>query len=577
MEVARSGSRFPRLLAITTSSLALGFAVAVSMLALREHIRVPYLDDWRLLDEMYLAPLGTWLFSVQTGHRMPATLLLLHLDQTLAGGRMHLLVAASLACAWISAALLALALRGSRSSEWGLRPALLGFGVFALFWSGSGFNFQWGVNQGSVWTPMWLLVSVVAMTRAMEGIETKRAARWVLLAAGAALLATFGHGMGVLTWAALLAMAAARRMPWRVGAGLAAGGLLSVGLYSVGLFGSGNAPAEAGSLLALFGDRPGDLLLFVCAFLGAPLGWTLRGLGAVGANGMQGLSTALGAAAVALACAYGALAFRRRADLPSFGLVGFALMVFALGGGLLVGLARLEFYGASQAVDRRFLSWSTLFWIGGAWALGSLAAGRGARLALTGSLAALSLAMLPAFFEAREHAAARKALANDVAFALMLGARPDPLLVGVMRQSPEVVGRAAEHLSRERRSPFDDERSGLAGTSFAERFTAAEQRPCGSAPELRPRAPRGDLVTVWGRLDRDGLTPAYLVVVDSKRVIRGLGEERPPPPDAEPARRWEGVIAPFAPGERYAAWAVLNDGRSACAVGEIEGLPEGRR
>jgi hypothetical protein len=143
-----------------------------------------------------------------------------------------------------------------------------------------------------------------------------------------------------------------------------------------------------------------------------------------------------------------------------------------------------------------------------------------------------------------------------------------------MRQSPEVVARAADHLSRARRSPFDDERSTLAGKSFAERFRAAEQRPCGSAPELRWRDPRGDLATVWGRLDRDRAAPAYLVLVDSNGLIRGLGEARPSPPGAEPGRRWGGVIAPFTVGERYAVWAILNDGRSACRAGEIEGLSE---
>ena len=560
----------PRLLSIGYLLSVLGFAATVSVWVSWQHLSVPYLDDWRLLDEMYRTPLGAWLLSVQNGHRMPATLLLIHLDQTLAGGRMHLLVAASLACAWITAGVLALGLRDPGASEGDLRRALLGFGIFALFWSRAAFDFQWGVNHCSVWTQMWIFLSLFALVRAKDGIGGPAAARWVLLAAGAAGLASFGHGMGFLTWGSLIAMAAARRMPWRVSVGLAAGALVCVGLYSLGVFGSENAPTGAGSLLALLVDRPGDLVHFVCAFVGAPVGWALRGLDWVGANGMLALSTEVGAHAVLLACAYGVLVWLRGAALPGFGLAGFGLMVFVLCGGLIVGLTRLEFYGATQAVDRRFLGWSTLFWIGSAWAVGSLASGRAARLALVGSLAALSLAMLPACFEAYEYGVTRKGRADDLALALQLGARPDALLVDVMRQSPEVVGRAAEHLSRERRSPFDDERSGLAGAPFAARFTAAERQPCGSAPEVRWRDPGGELATVWGRLDPDGVALAYLVLVDSKGIIRGTGDERLAPRGAEPGRRWGGVIAPFASGERYTAWAVLRDGRTVCRAGVIE-------
>ena len=563
------GSAAPRLLSAAYLLAVLGFAATVSVLALRWHLSVPYNDDWRLLDDMLRTPLGSWLFSVQNGHRIPATLLLLYLDQTLASGRMHLLVAAQIACAWITAGILALGLRGADHPERELRWVLLAFGIFALFWSQSAYNFQWGVNHGSVWTPIWIFLAVFALARARDRTLDPGSLRPVLLAAGAAVVATFGHGLGFLTWGALLAMAAAARMPWRVGAVLAAGALASIGLYSIGLFHSKTVPIGSGLLLDFLVAHPGDLIRFVCAFAGAPIGWALHGLDWVGAPGMLRISTVVGAFAAASACAYGAVVWRRRAALPGFAFAGFGLMVFVLGGGLIVGLTRLALFGPAQAVERRFLSWSTLFWIGGAWALAGLAGGRGARLALAGSLATLSLLMLPALFEARAYGLARDERVQDVALVLVLGAPLDELLLGVTRQSPELVRRVAEHLSREKRSPFDDERSGLAGAPFAERFALARGEPCGGAPELRQRIPGGDLVTVRGRLDRDAAAPAYVVVVDSKGVIRGLGEERAVPRAEGAGRRWEGVIAGFAPQERYAAYAVLRDGRSACRVGEI--------
>ena len=300
MEASSRASAAPRLLSTAYLLSVLGFAAVVSVSALRQHLSVPYNDDWRLLDDMYRTPLGSWLLSVQNGHRIPATLLLLYLDQTLADGRMHLLVAAQLACAWITAGVLALALRGPGAPQGALRRVLLGFGIFALFWSQSAYNFQWGVNHGSVWTPMWILLALLALARARDRIGEPAGARLVLLAAGAAVLATFGHGMGFLVWGALLAMAVAGRMPWRVGAGLAAGALASIGLYSVGLFGSKSVPIGSDLLLDFLVAHPGDLILFVCAFAGAPIGWTLHGLGLVGTDGMLGLSTAVGALAVAL-------------------------------------------------------------------------------------------------------------------------------------------------------------------------------------------------------------------------------------------------------------------------------------
>jgi hypothetical protein len=191
------------------------------------------------------------------------------------------------------------------------------------------------------------------------------------------------------------------------------------------------------------------------------------------------------------------------------------------------------------------------------------------QLTLAGFLAVLSLFMLPALSDTREYALERDERVHDLALALVLGAPPDVFLMGATRQSPEVVRRVADHLSREGRSPFDDERSGLAGAPFAERFSRAQADACGGDSELGWRVLGADFATVRGRIDRDGIAPAYFVLVDSKGIVRGLGEERPARGGAAPGRHWQGVIAQFARQERYAAWAVLRDGRSACPVGVI--------
>jgi hypothetical protein len=233
-----------------------------------------------------------------------------------------------------------------------LRWTLLAFGDFALFWSGSAFNFGWGVNHGSVWTIMWLLVAVSALARARNRIGKPGGAGLVLLAAGAALFATFGHGIGVAIWGALLAIWAAARMPWWIAAGLAAGALAIAGLYSIGLFNSKSVPLGAGSFIAYLGSHPRDVILFVSAFAGASLGWVLHGLGLVADDGMLPSSTLAGALLTLGTCAFGALAWRRGAAVPGFALVGFGLVVFVLGGGLIIGVTRLACSGRAPVALR---------------------------------------------------------------------------------------------------------------------------------------------------------------------------------------------------------------------------------
>jgi hypothetical protein len=74
METSSRGSAVLRRIPSAYLLAVFAFAATVSVLALRQHLRVPYNDDWRLLDAMYQAPLGEWLFSVQNGQCPPPRL-----------------------------------------------------------------------------------------------------------------------------------------------------------------------------------------------------------------------------------------------------------------------------------------------------------------------------------------------------------------------------------------------------------------------------------------------------------------------------------------------------------------------
>jgi hypothetical protein len=230
-------------------------------------------------------------------------------------------------------------------------------------------------------------------------------------------------------------------------------------------------------------------------------------------------------------------------------------------------------FGATQAVNARFLCWSALFWVGGAFVLGGIAAARGATRALTGVLAAVSFAMLPALFDAHALLAARGERLANVKLLLLLGAQPAELFETPRPPPPEMIERVTKQLAEQRRSPFDDVRYGLAGARFAERFTPSKERPCGRQPRVWWSSADGSLAGVVGLLEADARAIAYVVLADPQGVVRGLGEERSAARGAARGRRWVGMIAGVAPGKPYAAWGILRDGRSACPLGVLTSPP----
>jgi hypothetical protein len=141
----------------------------------------------------------------------------------------------------------------------------------------------------------------------------------------------------------------------------------------------------------------------------------------------------------------------------------------------------------------------------------------------------------------------------------------------------ELIERVTTKLAALRRSPFDDARYGLAGSRFAERFVLSGEAPCGRQPRIWWRSRDGAQAGVVGALDAGAGATSYVVLVDAQDVVRGLGEERRAARGAGPGRRWSAMIAGVAAGERYAAWAVLHDGRSVCPLGVVLAPPDAPR
>jgi hypothetical protein len=267
---------------------------------------------------------------------------------------------------------------------------------------------------------------------------------------------------------------------------------------------------------------------------------------------------------------------RRRAPPAPLETLAVGLTTFSLAAGLLVGMARAPF--PLTAIQDRFTTWSTLFWIGIVAAGASLMLRRapgwiGSLLGI-GAIGALSLCMLPGLEEARRQQAFwRDAQALSAASHLLgLQAREWTGLDPSLPPDP-AIARVMTRLRRERRGIFADARAGLPGARLRDRFPETRAQSCEGTIEWGAplRVDAGGLAArVVGHLSSAVADEAAwdLVFVDDQQVIRGLGvvnRARPRVPTGSgPA--WVGLIPDFDAEARYTVYGVLPDGKSVCLV-----------
>jgi hypothetical protein len=572
------------LTAVSTAYLlfALAFAAHASYLALRDHFTVPHWDDWRILDDFFSAPDPKWwIFKDQVGHRLPVTLLLLYLDYTFLSGRMHLLVAAAVACAWLAALAFRAALRaGTELSPSGRRVAL-GFVVFCLFWSGASFDFPWGINQGTQLGRMWFAVSLALALEYRRRLgRGERVAGLPVAVGSTAVLATFSQGLGACTWPALVAMSMLGRFPRKVALGFLLAGAASVLIYGSGL--QGGIPfGSYQSYTRLLMQRPLTLFQFAAAFVGAPVAHVAGGWEWIVEEDFWTVATWVGIGGSAALLVYVVTLLLRAAAPRGHDLLAVGLMVFGLAGGILVGFNRAAF--PSTAVSVRFHSWTVLFWIGAALAAASLAgASKGGRALAVVMAWVLPLVMFPALGEQRRHHALVRQMANVEAAMHLSQVRWD-LYVGVGTKSlPERAYRVVERLRADRRSVFSGARAALLGSRLEERFPDGGDSDCGSIRVVRRVQARESAAMARGSMEPALLpgVPSFVVLADAAGRINGLGSFEPlapaerrqaPPAPARSGVEWVGFINGFDEAQAYAAHAIVDEGRSRCRLGTWRG------
>lgn len=584
MESPTTGAGWRRAASVLTWTYVLfvaGFAIHTSCWSFLNRHTLPYFDDWGFLDDMFSTPLHRWVFADKSGHRLPLTRFLFFLDHSWFGGEMRLLAAATLLCAWLAAVAFYVGFGAGESARAPSSRAFLAFGVFLLFWSGGCFDFLWGLNQGSQMARMWLLVAVGALAVDYERRRRRQAGgAGPATAAGlASLLATFSQPMGAATWASVNVLSIASRMRLAMVAGLFAAALASIGAYRYGMSGR-VSPALGYPLL---------LLPFSLRFLGTPVAEVAAGLGWIGREGYADLAYASGVIALIGLALYALLLWRGRRVLGARDLVALGLMVFAVAGSALVGANRAFWPG--QAMSIRYVTWTSVFWIGAACAVSS---GLGAK-ARESSVAIvllwlLSLAMLPALDKARAMHAKNRAETSLRAAMLLSGVQWDLLARADMDPaSSAITYRVTDRLRRDRLGFFAGGRGDLPGSRIGERFEPADASRCtGMVQVVRGVGSRRPAVVVYGRAwdVNEARPPTFVLMADSAGVIRGVGEMMPiaaaEHADATPQARaagkpWAGFIDGFDGSKTYLAYAVLADGRTICALGAWPPQPPQRR
>jgi hypothetical protein len=575
---ADGGAARPRRAPVGAAALAvaLAFMAHGTYLTLRYHYTIPNLDDWRLLEGFFSRPLLAWLVEGQAGHRMPTTLALIALDYHLLDGHMHLPVAVSVGCTWLAFAVAWVVLRSHLGQvTWG---AVLAFTGATLFWAGGCYDLVWAPNQGSQQATLLVFAALAALAFYQDRLRDggRPGPGLPAVAALAAVGATFSQGIGAATFGALVAVALIARVPWRVTVAFTLTALAAVAVYRLGLETGYRDPT--GTYWMEFTRLPWRLLWFVASFVGIAPNLAVAAI----VNAPPSNLVGFGCGAVGLVgfAAYAAWLVPRRTQMSRPEVVALGLMTFVTAGGVIVGLNRLMW---GMIGIERWVTWSAIFWIGAAWALGDLAAGRarGGPL-LAAALAGTMVCAYPALRAARGQQQWRRETLRREAQMLLLDIRSDGAVIdSYLKARPERIYRVTDRLRENGWSFFADPDAALPGAALSERFARVPAGRCrGVVYRVDRLATRGDPAVelrgyAWDKVAE--APPALVVVTDARGRICGLGtflRQWPPRPLDGRWRSgagWSGFVPNPQATERYIVHAVLADGHTACPLVALSG------
>jgi hypothetical protein len=506
------------------------------------------------------------LFSQHNEHRLPVARLIYIADDILVHGTSVI----SLAILWLlqTAHAILLFLVARRA---GLRGTIvtLWIGSFVLaflFWTYQWQNLFWGVQV------CYMLV-FTASTGAFAALVLMPGMLGVALSAICAAVAAYSLAPGLLVPILLVILGYVTGRQWREIAFLAAFAVLTITPYFIGYSSVGE---HAKPLDTLF-NHTDELILYVLAYLGAPLGDLIRLVGdarGIGLNRYHALSIAVIVGIIGLALLTGItfLLLRRRdlATAPRLALL--FVMAFAAGTAVLTGLGRINF-GLYQAFESRYGTMALIFWISLTLLMWSLLLS--GRLAwITPGVATLVTVLMatttPQLDEqARELGQERR----DAASALLAGVFDSGALLKIFPDPAVPLDRSG--LLREAElSIFAEDWASWQGTPLSAHLAIEQTVSCGHLDEIEKlhdtAAFQAWRARGWAWVPRSGSVPEKILLVDTNMNIVGYGFTGYARPDVAASVHdgsalysgWQGHLRSTA--NSITAYAITGNGQVAC-------------
>jgi hypothetical protein len=418
----------------------------------------------------------------------------------------------------------------------------------------------------------WYMSNLAAVLAFVFLTQAERTGRLAMLAAsiGAAVVATYTTGNGMMVWPVLVGMSVLLRLPRARIAAVAIAGALSIGAYFIGY--SFVSQGRATLLLT----HPLYALWFVCVFVGAPLSYISVQLG--GVAGLTGLLL------VAFAL-FIAIRRRRPGDAVLVVTAGFCL--YAASSALMIAYGRMNpnSPGVGEALAARYVSVPLSYCASLAILIGWLVIQlpRGRMFALHFSAATLTVMILVTVM-VRQNSYERtfesqQAFAHESGMALVAGI-DDPGLTRALYPDPQFPLSVVAGIREKRLSIFASGHQDWIGQPINGVFVPAPETLCSGAVEKLSPVTGGYRVAGWA-WDRMGDRPPKDVVLTNKAgMIVGFGETRHGGyPHNDPARRppsnwdWVGFARSAGLSGTLQAYAIVHKGEMACSFGSPQAAP----
>ncbi len=421
-------------------------------------------------------------------------------------------------------------------------------------------DFFWYFEVGFVLTGLAAVVSFAALT--LHASSTRWISAPLLVSLAAAFVAECSRFDGLLVWPILLLLACALRLPRKTCALIAAAATLAVAAYFWNFHPSHQQSAQVRQAL----HQPLALLSYIDLYFAAT--WNTL---------LPPHSAPSVAARILAACALliALLSFRSWRD--RFRTFLAAILLFAISAACITSAGRLTF-GVAQAAASRYQCVALLFWS----ALGALlvhwAAARTPRYlaAVQALLLLLMFSAVPRFPAFQRIAEGRRDRLNAAYLALIRDPN-DAAAAVALNPTARLMPPWLEYLRRNRLGPSP---SGLASRfpviPDSTSYTPVPAARCtgwidGFEPGVHP--PGTAVLTGWAWDRLAAAPPLKIWIATPAGLAAGTGEMRIPREDVPGVvpevidinNGWEGAVA-VPPATRLRAYAILNDGRSACPL-----------